>query len=334
MRGRNPRHSAHTEYCMNDRVDTSIVFLGKTAQTSQQRESDPSQRSQRAQQAEPAARQSRDSAASPPAVAGSFSRKQGIAVLAICLAFGVAGCTNSAPTAEELALTQQQESLQEDLLIDPTYTVDGVDPSAISDPAEKSAKPTAEPKDAAEQPEPSSVPSVEPSFEPSESPEHTAIAYEPGTDGIERVQRPGQSVSPDDIVQAEVSAKGSGAEYADRVAVSIAAEADGTVTSEGPGYFTGACYVVYKVTVANHSDHPVDLSNVVITAANAETDEILLPLYGEVEAYDFTGVVSAKQSRSTNYAFIIPDGISRVSFTIDIDAEHAPVTLSSKVAKK
>ncbi len=334
MRGRNPRHSAHTAHCVNDRFDTPIVFLGNIAHTSQRSGIDTSQRSDRAQQAEPAARQSRDSAASPPAVVGSFSRKQGIAVLAICLAFGAAGCTNSAPTAEEVALSQQQEALQEDLLIDPTYTADGVDPSASSAPAEKSSKPTAEPKDAAEQPEPSTAPSVEPSFEPSESPEHTAIAYEPGGDGIERVQRPGQPVSPDEVVQAEVSAKGSEAEYTDRVAVSISAEADGIVTSEGPGYFSGAGYVVYKVSVANHSGDPVDLSNVVITAANAENNQILLPLYGEVEAYDFTGEVAAGKSRSTNYAFIMPEGISKASFTIDLDAGHAPVTLSSKVAKK
>ena len=292
----------------------------------------------RGQEAESVVRQSRTILASPPAATGSLQRgnKNGGALAGRSMAIvglgllGLTACT--APPAEIMSSHQAQAEASEaeqQRALSPTA-------SASDQPAgttEKPAKPTPAPKDAAEQLEPSQVPTEEPEFEPSKPYQHTAVAFEADDDGLPAIKREGKDVPEDQQVTiSKKPSKGTGS-YADGIEVSVALTSQGKVKSEGPGYFTGAPYAVFAVTVQNDDDQDLDLSQVLITAVT-DGNDIAQPLYGEVKTYDFSGMLSAGESQKTDYAFMVSDQTKNLTLHVDLDAVHEPMDFKQKLAKK
>ncbi|MGP9782260.1 hypothetical protein ACT3UQ_07355 [Glutamicibacter sp. AOP12-B1-11] len=295
--------------------------------------------SSRGHEAESVVRQSRTILASPPAATGSSPRGakrpqelalRGAVVLGLAL-FGMTACT-AQPTEtlrSQQAQAEASQAEQQRALIPPTTASGTAEMEATKAPA----KQTPAPQDAAEQLEPSTVPTEEPVFEPSEPYEHSAVAYEAKGDGLATITREGKEVSADQMVPvSEKPSKGTGT-YSDRLEVSVDLKDQGKVQSEGPGYFTGAPYALFTVTVSNHAEQELDISQVLITAVTAEGD-IAQPLYGEVEAYDFSGVLAAGESKKTDYAFMIPQNAKSLQLHIDLDATHVPMIFSATLDKK
>ncbi|MGP9489757.1 hypothetical protein ACT3R5_14455 [Glutamicibacter sp. AOP5-A2-7] len=241
-------------------------------------------------------------------------------------------CSTAQPV--ETLRSQQAEAEasraeQQRALIPPTAASGAPETEATKAPA----KQTPAPKDAAEQLAPSAVPTEEPEFEPSEPYEHSAVAYEAKGDGLAPVTREGKEVSADQkLPVSEKPSQGTGT-YSDRLEVSVDLKDQGKVQSEGPGYFTGAPYALFTVTVSNHAEQELDLSQVLITAVTAQGD-IAQPLYGEIEAYDFSGVLPAGGSQKTDYAFMIPQKAERLQLHIDLDATHEPMIFDATMDKK
>lgn len=313
--------------CTNFASDDSSISHGGVAASS------------RGHEAESVVRQSRTILASPPAATGSLPRGatrpqalalRGAVVLGLAL-FGMTACTIQ--PAETLRSQQAQAEAsraeQQRALIPPTTASGAPETEATKAPA----KQTPAPKDAAEQLQPSTVPTEEPEFEPSEPYEHSAVAYEAKGDGLAPVTREGKEVSADQkLPVSEKPSQGTGT-YSDRLEVSVDLKDQGKVQSEGPGYFTGAPYALFTVTVSNHAEQELDLSQVLITAVTAQGD-IAQPLYGEIEAYDFSGVLPAGESQKTDYAFMIPQKAERLQLHIDLDATHEPMIFDATMDKK
>lgn len=292
---------------------------------------------------EPAACQSRNFTTSPPAAVGSFSRSVKKNLLTSYAALGIlaitlTGCTNSVGASPSTSLDNDQQALNSQLLLDPTIKApETIEPSeqlgeaSSASPTKASAEPSKVPKDAAPQPKVSNAPASEPTEVPSETQPHTAVAYEVEDGIVPPVIRPNSQISAEDKSVASVTKSGNEATFTDGLSVTVQKDSQGSVKSEGPGYFTGAPYVVFSITLDNQSQEDIDLSHVVITAMTGKAKNVALPLYGEAEVFDFSGTLSNGDKTTAKYAFMVPGGVTSVALQVDLDASHAPVIVTSKI---
>lgn len=278
-----------------------------------------------AYEAESAACQSRENTTCPPAAADSFATKPAgrIRILAtlgmLCSSiFLLAACTSAAPQASELDNGAQQAQA----------------PSPYAPPTGKpAANPTKAPKDSAPQPEATKVPSDEPTPEIEKPADYSGVAFEAEGGKLPVVKRSGEAVSAADRLPADMEDE-SEASYRDGVSVKVSAIGNGTVKSEGPGYFTGAPYRVYEVRISNGTDKVLDISSVLAYLVLGKNQLVALPLYGEVEAYDFTGTIEAGKQASARYAFIVAEAGAPAKLQVDLDNLHAPGLFAVKAEKK
>ncbi|MHA7242845.1 hypothetical protein [Paeniglutamicibacter antarcticus] len=242
-------------------------------------------------------------------------------------------CSEPSGTPGESTLSGEQQASNSELLIAPTMPTESPSEAQMQekDTTEAPAVATKAPKDAAEQPAVSVAPTEGPSYEPSESPSYGGVAYEAGKNGVEQIERPGQSVPADGRIASKLAKDRAAGAYDDGLTVSAKVSSQGVVKSEGPGFFTGASYAAFAIKVNNQSNAEVDLSNVVITVLTGKDEEVALPLYGEVEAYDFTGILAPGKSTSTTYAFLVPDSAKEAALHVDLDSRHEAMVLSAKI---
>ena len=272
--------------------------------------------------------QSRTVLASPPAATGSFSfswrggkyLRAGAAFLLGTALFALPACSSGqdAPPAAETA----------------DNAVSNTAPSAATQAAEQAQEAA---KQAAagggdESAKPQKPAGPEPSFEPSEPYEHSAVAYEAKSSSPGQIKREGKDIAAKDRLAVDDKPSAGTGRYVDDLEVSVKLADQGTVRNEGPGYFTGAPYAVFTVTVTNNSDQEVDLSQVLITAVTS-TGEMAQPLYGEIPAYDFTGSLAVDESSSTDYAFMPTPGTKSLDLHVDLDAVHEPMIFTEKLGK-
>lgn len=298
-----------------------------------------------AYETESAVCQSRKYTTSPPAAADSFTprpaprRGRALGVVAASLMLVLAGCSapGQAPAAgdgQPAAIQQQEPGGTTGK--DGTPATSGQESSARDDPAAAPSKQqpavntTKAPKDAAEQPKPSAPPSREPAPKPEKKAAYDGVAYEARNGTPAAVKRPGATVDEADRLKAEVNRDKGTAAFKDGVRLSVQPGESGTVKSEGPGYFTGASYQAYELTVRNTTDKPLDLRTVVVSLV-LDGKDIALPLYGEIPAHDFASILEAGQDAKAVYAFIVPDGTKRAQLHVDLDARHRPVVLDVEV---
>lgn len=277
-------------------------------------------------EAESAVCQSRENTTCPPAAVDSFAlraveqiRRAGMLALVFASVVMLTACTVSSPQAANE--NQVPANTQE--------TATPYSPQS----AEPKANPTEEPKEIAEQPKSSDSPSEEPKLKVEKSADYGGVAYEAQGDGPQLVQRSGKTVKAADRLTATAES-GTHATYKDGVSVQVTAAGGSTVKSEGPGYFTGASYKVFEIEIDNESDAILDLSSVLVSLLLGDKREIAIPLYGEVEAYDFSGTLEPGQQTSTEYAFIVPKGNAQAQLHVDIDNAHAPGKFTVKTEQK
>lgn len=273
--------------------------------------------------------QSRTVLASPPATTGSFSQgwrggnylRSGVAFLLGTALFALPGCSSGQDTPPVADTTQNAASSTEESAASqvPGQTQEAAKQAAAGagDEAAKSQKPAG----------------PEPSFEPSEPYKHSAVAYEAGSKAPGQIKREGKEISAKNKVSVEDKPSAGTGSYADGLEVSVKLKDQGKVVNEGPGYFTGAPYAVFTVTVKNKSDQEVDLSQVLVTAVTSSGD-MAQPLYGEVPAYDFTGSLPVDETSSTDYAFMPTAGSKNLELHVDLDAAHEPMVFTEKLRKK
>ncbi|RWZ83232.1 hypothetical protein [Glutamicibacter sp. HZAU] len=272
--------------------------------------------------------QSRTVLASPPATTGSFSQgwrggnylRSGVAFLLGTALFALPGCSSGQDTPPVADTTQNAASSTEESAASqvPGQTQEAAKQAAAGagDEAAKSQKPAG----------------PEPSFEPSEPYKHSAVAYEAKSTLPGQVKRDGKDIAAKDKVTVHEKPSAGTGRYVDDLEVSVKLADQGKVLNEGPGYFTGAPYAVFTVTVTNNSDKEVDLSQVLITAVTS-TGDMAQPLYGEIPAYDFTGSLAVDESSSTDYAFMPTPGTKSLDLHIDLDAVHEPMVFTEKLSK-
>lgn len=278
-----------------------------------------------AHEAESAACQSRENTTCPPAAADSFATKPAgrIRILAtlgmLCSSiFLLAACTSAAPQASELDNGAPQAQA----------------PSPYAPPTGKpQANPTKAPEDSAPQLEATKVPSDEPTPEVEKPADYSGVAFEADDGKLPVVKRSGEAVKAADRMPANMK-DATEASYRDGVNVTVAAISNGIVKSEGPGYFTGAKYRVYEVRIDNGSGKELDISSVIINLVLGKGQQAALPLYGEVEAYDFSGTIEAGKQASAHYAFIVQDAGAVAKLQVDLDNQHAPGLFTLKAEKK
>lgn len=289
---------------------------------------------------EPAVSQSRESATSPPAAAGSFhvgskrSRRPAVALgMAVLITLTMSSCSNVSPTASGASVSVQSPSAESSHERERSEAPkeSSKDTVAESTSGTSRVNTTKAPKDAAEQPKPSEQPTEEPTPDITEEASFSGVAFEPSKGGPQNIERPGDSVSEEDRIEADVDAKTNHVDYADGVSIVLGSSERGTVQSEGPGYFTGAPYRVFEISVDNKSAGDLDLSSVFVTLSLGKKHHVALPLYGEVEAFDFNGVLPKGEKATSSYAFIIPAGSKTGRLSIDLDASHAVAVLDTKV---
>ena len=272
--------------------------------------------------------QSRSVLASPPATTGSFSQgwrggnylRYGVAFLLGTALFALPACSSGQDTPPAADTTQNAASGTEESAAsqvpEQTQEVANKAASGAGDEAAKSQKPA----------------SPEPSFEPSEPYKHSAVAYEAESTLPGQVKRDGKDIAAKDKVTVDEEPSAGTGRYVDDLEVSVKLADQGKVLNEGPGYFTGAPYAVFTVTVTNNSDKEVDLSQVLITAVTS-TGDMAQPLYGEIPAYDFAGSLAVDESNSTDYAFMPMPGSKSLDLHVDLDAVHEPMVFTEKLSK-
>ncbi len=282
------------------------------------------------QQTESAACQSRENTTCPPAVADSPLKNTGgtrrnWAAVSLLLIAGLTlgGCTSPSLQAESNGETNNAGGSEGA----PSQTPHS------SKPSESTSNPTATPKDAAQQLKASAQPTVEPKPTPSASADFGGVAYEASGKELPQVARSGKAVKAADRLSPKMGSE-SEADYSDGVNIRVADGGKGTVKSEGSGFFTGAGYRVFEITLDNNSTSALDLNSVVVTLLLGDDKQIAMPLYGEIEAYDFAGSLDSGDHTSSKYAFIIPSPEDDLSLNVDLDKVHAPATFSVKSVKK
>lgn len=273
--------------------------------------------------------QSRTVLASPPAATGSFLKRwrggkylrAGTALVLGAALFALPACTSGQETPPAADNSQSLAPTAE-----PSGSAQGAEQE---EQAAKQAADSSEKNSVAPQ-EPTGP---EPSFEPSEPYKHSAVAYEAGSKAPGQIKREGKEISAKNKVSVEDKPSAGTGSYADGLEVSVKLKDQGKVVNEGPGYFTGAPYAVFTVTVKNKSDQEVDLSQVLVTAVTS-SDDMAQPLYGEVPAYDFTGSLPVDETSSTDYAFMPTAGSKNLELHVDLDAAHEPMVFTEKLRKK
>lgn len=281
-----------------------------------------SNRTRWAREAESAVSRPREITALPPATVDSFStcatrpgKSRFYVAGALALMLSLSGCTD--PSGSQADASNITSS--------PIAQASGPVPPAIASTKTPAVDETQAPKEAAEQPKPSVQPTEEPKPKVSKEAEYGGVAFEAGRDELGSIERQNDKISDSDRIVSEISKNGKTATFADGVNLSLAEAKPGTVQSEGPGYFTGASYRAFEITVRNESDQAMDLTTVFVNLVLGKSEDMAMPLYGEIEAYDFAAILDAGQSATSTYAFIIPKGTKKATLHIDVDATHQPV---------
>lgn len=275
-----------------------------------------------AREAESAVGRPREITALPPATVDSFptsatrrGKNRLHVAFALVLMLSLSGCTD--PSGAQAGATNMAS--------EPTAQSNGPVPQAIASPETPSVSETQAPKEAAEQPKPSVQPTEEPKPKVSKEAEFGGVAFELGKSKLGSIERQSEKVSDSHRIASEIDKNGKIAKFADGVKLSLAEAKPGTVKSEGPGYFTGASYRAFEITVQNDSDQALDLTTVFVNLVLGKAEDMAMPLYGEIEAYDFAAILDAGQSATSTYAFIVPEGTKKATLHIDVDATHQPV---------
>lgn len=163
--------------------------------------------------------------------------------------------------------------------------------------------------------------------------DYSGAAFEQPKGASVQIQRSGPAVKAGDQLAAKRKTDAQ-AVYKDGVSVHIKSVAQGKVKNEGPGFFTGAPYQVFEITLGNHSKSTLDISSVVVTLRLDKGRKAALPLYGEVKAFDFVGTLGTSSTTSTRYAFIVPEGIDSAQLAVDLDGIHAPAVFTVRLVKQ
>jgi len=152
------------------------------------------------------------------------------------------------------------------------------------------------------------------------------VGFEPEETGAPAVNR-GVGLQRENPVTAMPGDFGGVVSYPDGVQVTTGKFRRGSVTEEGPGYITGAKYLVMDVKIKAPAKAGLNVDHVVATLRFGDEELVGAPLYGEADTRDFGGTIKAKRTQTAIYAFLLPDGAEAPALYVDIDGQHAPATV-------
>lgn len=293
------------------------------------------------QELESAVREPPEIEAHPPATAGSFplavcSQHPRLMALLVVLPLTLIGCSTTNPSSNEpepanTAVAAQTTAAAEQLAAGPgTAAAESKTAGTGQNSAnESAASKSADPANAAEQAPPSATPAPKPSEKPKNAGPVGGPGFESSQSGapaVHRVDGKGKTETAQGASPTTEFGKSTG--YPDGLGLEVAIQKRGKVSNTGPGYVTGAQYVVFTVSVDNQSSSAVDLNAVVLTLRTGKEQRIAAPLYGEVETFDFTGVLEPHRKSQADYAFLLPtSGLGKARLYVDIDSRHRAATI-------
>jgi hypothetical protein len=110
--------------------------------------------------------------------------------------------------------------------------------------------------------------------------------------------------------------------YPDGLQVRVTGISQKTVTAQGPGELTGKPLTVFTIEMTNGTSAPIDLTQVVVTAAYGSPAVAAPPVYDN-GIQDFATNLKPGATATTKYAFSIPvKNLKRITLSVDFDGKH------------
>jgi hypothetical protein len=120
------------------------------------------------------------------------------------------------------------------------------------------------------------------------------------------------------------------ATWSDGVTVKASGFSRGTVSGTGTG-IVKSDYVVFTLTIANHSSKKLDLTSVVVTMLAGTGSQAVAPVYDTVKVHDFDSDVAPGKSATARYAFALPKKTSSATVYVDTDGSRLAAELSGAI---
>ena len=110
--------------------------------------------------------------------------------------------------------------------------------------------------------------------------------------------------------------------YPDGLKVRVAGISQQKVTAQGPGELTGKPMTIFTIEMTNGTSAPIDLTQVVVTAAYGTPAVAAAPVYDN-GIQDFATSLKPGATATTKYAFSIPvKDLKRITLSVDFDGKH------------
>ncbi|WP_340536700.1 hypothetical protein [Nocardioides sp. GXZ039] len=163
--------------------------------------------------------------------------------------------------------------------------------------------------------------------------EGTAVQPDPRAPrAIGPVKRPGEArTSRDQLLRAPGAEFGAPAAYPDGVSVRILGHTNRHVNGLGPGATSGPA-TMFRISVANDSESPLELGSVVVTAVYGPGAGFVADPSYDLPVGDLAGTLRPGATRTAKYAFAIPaDARDRIRLYVDLDGSRMPAVFTGSI---
>jgi hypothetical protein len=120
------------------------------------------------------------------------------------------------------------------------------------------------------------------------------------------------------------------ATWSDGVTVKASSFNRGTVSGTGAGIIKSD-YVVFTLTIVNHSSKKLDLTSVVVTMLAGAKLQAVAPVYDSVKVHDFDSDVAPGKTATARYAFALPKKTASATLYVDTDGSRLAAELTGAI---
>jgi hypothetical protein len=120
------------------------------------------------------------------------------------------------------------------------------------------------------------------------------------------------------------------ATWSDGVTVKASGFSRGTVSGTGAGIIKSD-YVVFTLTIDNHSSKKLDLTSVVVTMLAGAKLQAVAPVYDSVKVHDFDSDVAPGKTATARYAFALPKKTASAVLYVDTDGSRLAAELTGAI---
>ncbi|HEY4268069.1 MAG TPA: hypothetical protein VGM94_07765 [Galbitalea sp.] len=122
----------------------------------------------------------------------------------------------------------------------------------------------------------------------------------------------------------------SAATWSDGVTIKASQFSRGTVSGTGAGIIKSD-YVVFTLTIDNHSSKKLNLTSVVVTMLAGAHQQAVAPVYDSVKVHDFDSDVAPGKTATARYAFALPKKTSSATVYVDTDGSRLAAELTGAI---